>query len=387
MSGRIAIVIDSLAGGGAERSMLTLAIELHKLGNSVHMLVLHSHNQYEVPDYLPVHYWQQRKSKSSPPLLGLDKMVYRFKHWIAQIELSEGKFDFFISNLDKSNLLMSRAGIEPTCYVVHNTIRGELDKIRRLGPFKYAAMLRAKKALNGKHIVTVSQGIAKEIATLGLIRPRSVTTIYNPFDIEDIRQQALQHCKQVPTHPYILHVGRFARQKRHDILFQALGRMAHPLPLVLLCNNINKARKCARKYGVEDKVIFPGFQSNPYPWMKNAALLVLSSDHEGLGNVLIESLICGTPVVSTNCPYGPNEILTDEMAEFLVPCQQPDILAKAMDKALQSSPVIDNPAILAKVSSTHSAHCYTDLYTWLKISSENRPMPNQLFNDRLTANR
>jgi len=79
-----------------------------------------------------------------------------------------------------------------------------------------------------------------------------------------------------------------------------------------------------------------GFRSNPYPWMRACDLLVLSSDREGMPNVLVEALACGTRVVSTDCPSGPREVLRGDLARWLVPCRDPQALANAITAALDS---------------------------------------------------
>jgi len=96
---------------------------------------------------------------------------------------------------------------------------------------------------------------------------------------------------------------------------------------------------------LEDRVEILGFQQNPYKYIKNAKLLVLSSDREGLPTVVIESLILGTPVVSTDCPTGPGEILTGDLAKWLVPVRDSDTLAKKINQALDSNIIIDKSHI------------------------------------------
>ncbi|GGO71859.1 glycosyltransferase [Bowmanella pacifica] len=361
MTKQIAIVIDSLAGGGAEKVMLTLAQTMLQRGHNVHLLVLQNFGLYDVPDNLPVHYWKASKTERCDALWGMGKLSREFLIWIRDVQLQVGQFDLFISNLDKSNLLMSRANLEPTYFVVHNAVAEELKKERRLGPIKYFKMWRAKKALEGKKLITVSHGIEKEIRASGFIHPQSVQTIYNPFNVEEIQRLAQAPTNGIPQGDYMVHVGRFAKQKRHDILFQAMREMDNKLPMVLLCNNTSKAKKMAKHYGVEDRIILPGFQANPYPWIKQAKLLALSSDCEGLPTVLIESLICGTPIVSTNCPHGPEEIMTGPLAEFLVPCRNPESLALAMDKALQVYPDLQEAEILNQVSAENVTQSYLAL--------------------------
>ncbi len=361
MTKRIAIAIDSLAGGGAEKVMLTLASSLIELGHEPHLLVLQDHCHHEVPANIPVHFCFAQNEKNLDSFWKLRQSVARLKQFIDQVQQEVGKFDLFLSNLDKTNLLMSRTEVSPLYFVVHNSVEEELARQRKLGPFAYWDMIRAKKALNGQHLITVSNGIAGEIASKARIHPASMQTIYNPFELERIATQANMSAQGIPDGDYMVHVGRFARQKRHDILFQALASMKHTLPLVLLCNNKKKALKVARKYGVEDRVIVPGFQTNPYPWIKQARLLALSSDYEGLPTVLIEALAVGTPVVSTNCDHGPKEILLDELQQYLVPRRDPLALAEKLDNALDFYPDCSNAKILAQVGAQTVAEKYLAL--------------------------
>jgi glycosyltransferase involved in cell wall biosynthesis len=90
-----------------------------------------------------------------------------------------------------------------------------------------------------------------------------------------------------------------------------------------------------------------GFRRNPYPWIARAELLVLCSDHEGMPNVLLEALACGTRIVSTDCPSGPREVMEGDLARYLVPCADADALARAMRAALLA-PRPHAPAVLAR---------------------------------------
>jgi glycosyltransferase involved in cell wall biosynthesis len=103
-----------------------------------------------------------------------------------------------------------------------------------------------------------------------------------------------------------------------------------------------------------------GFESNPYPWIKHARMLVLCSDYEGFGNVLVESLVIGTPALSTNCFSGPSEIFTDSMRECLVPTNDTEALAKKMKSFYVKPPKIDR-LVLERFEAETVAKQYLEL--------------------------
>ena len=360
MRKRIAIVIDSLAGGGAEIVALRLAIQFRKMGHVPHLLLLQDNCLLDVPEQIQVDACYSASEKRPGALIGVSKAAKRLKSFIEDIERKQGKFDLFLSNLDRTNLLMAKINVSPLHFIIHSSVERELARQKNYGPLKYLAMLRAKQALSGQHLVTVSEGIANEIKTRHRISPASCITIYNPFDSAEITDKASQ-AQPMPDGDYIIHVGRLSKGKRHDILLRAFAQMDQKIPLVLLCNNPQKARKLAQQYGVAERVIVPGFQQNPYPWIKNARLLVLSSEYEGLSNTLIEALILGTAVVSTDCDFGPREILTGPLATFLSPVNQATPLAANMDKALRSYPDINSVDFLNKIEAVSVAKQYLNL--------------------------
>lgn len=232
---------------------------------------------------------------------------------------------------------------------------------KKLGPFSYLYLKKSKQNLNGKSLICVSKGVEKEITQGDLINPSAIATIYNPFDFEKIRQQANEQNNNIPNEPYLIHVGRLAKQKRHDILFAAFAKLDKKYKLVLLCNKQAKALKLAQQYGIEKQLVVPGFQQNPYNWIKHAKALMLSSDFEGLPTVLIEALAVGTPVVSTNCTFGPSEILTGELSKYLVPVQQSEALANAVKQVMADKTNVENAEILKQVQAEQVALQYLAL--------------------------
>ncbi len=357
----IIIVIDSLSGGGAERVMISLATELVKQGHRLTILSLSNRCDYDVPADITVACLFNHKASKVDRFWLIKSSVKRLESWFSDERIKNGPCDLVLSNLDRSNNLLSLSNVPAVYYVVHNSVTEELNRQKKLGPLAYWYLLKSKKNLTKKKLISVSKGIAKEIKAGNVIVPSEIQTIYNPFDIEAIKEKASIKNEAIPKEPYIIHVGRLAKQKRHDVLFAAFAKVSTNVNLVLLCNKPDKALTLAKKYGIEDRIILPGFQSNPYNWIKQAQALILSSDYEGLPTVLLEAIAVNTKVVSTNCPHGPNEILTGDLAKYLVPRRKPEQLAQAINQVLSDDVKLEDAEILTKVSAKNIASLYLSL--------------------------
>mgnify|MGYP000700518326 CR=1 FL=1 len=128
-------------------------------------------------------------------------------------------------------------------------------------------------------------------------------------------------------------------------LLDAYKKSGIKLKLVLLCSNTKELVDMIKERDLENSVEILGFRTNPYPYIKNAKALILSSEREGLPTVLIESLILGTPVVSTNCISGPSEILTGELSKYLANVNDSDDLALKMNQILKDEVIIKDESI------------------------------------------
>jgi glycosyltransferase involved in cell wall biosynthesis len=192
-------------------------------------------------------------------------------------------------------------------------------------------------------LIAVSEGAADDFSRITDIPRNSIDTIYNPVVSPDIAQRALPH----PEHPWfkpgyppvILGVGRLTKQKNFHLLLDAfdIARSRMTCRLMIFGEGEERnalERRISQSPHAKD-ISMPGFEPNPFPYLKAASLFVLSSSWEGLPTVLIEAMALGTPVVSTDCPSGPREILTDNRLGTPVPMDDPDELALAMIGALK----------------------------------------------------
>ncbi|MFI4889404.1 MAG: glycosyltransferase [Steroidobacterales bacterium] len=358
---KIALVVDSMYGGGAEKVALTLRRALERCGHDAHVIVLESTSHYDASAERQLHFL-----RTSPKRAGggraYAKQALELRALLAALEHADGRrFDLIVANLIHSQHVVARAGLPNAWYCVHASIGATLRQTLRRNPLQYWRQRRQQRVLNGKHVITVSQGLERELRNSRWLRPASVRTIYNPFEFDTLRRLAAAPGEPVPAEPYLLHVGRAANQKRIDILLEALRRTHNTLPLVMLTNHPDKVARLARRHGVAGRVRPVAFRQNPYPWMAQAELVVLSSDYEGFPLVLVEALAVGTPVVSTDCPHGPSEILTGPLARWLVPVGDAPALARRIDEALTASIEPQSASILAKLDAPLIAAQYAAL--------------------------
>jgi glycosyltransferase involved in cell wall biosynthesis len=198
--------------------------------------------------------------------------------------------------------------------VIHNS-PNEVFKERNI-----FSLMPVNNYLKGIKTIAVSEDASLELSALygDVIGER--VTIYNPFDFDLIRSKAGMPLNESLPENYFVVIAALAPRKRIDRLIKSIQRIDEDVELVVLGEGVEESnlKKLAGELGVADRVHFKGFCENPYAYLQNSKGLLLSSDSEGLPTVLIESLICGVPVVSTNCPTGPREILQGDLSQFLV---------------------------------------------------------------------
>lgn len=195
-------------------------------------------------------------------------------------------------------------------------------------------------------VIAVSKGAANDFLEQTGIPQEKVKIIYNPIVTDELCRLAdepLEHPWFVQKHlPIILGVGRLSPEKDFPTLIRAFALVKKERPAYLVIFGEGKDRPkleaLVRELGLEEVVDMPGFVANPYKYMKRASVFVLSSRWEGFGNVLVEAMACGCPVVSTNCESGPSEILEGGKYGKLVPVGDAEALAQAIIDTLSSKP-------------------------------------------------
>ena len=195
-----------------------------------------------------------------------------------------------------------------------------------------------------RSIVCVSDGVASDLIAWNRRLARKALSIPNPVDLDSVKQLAREPfpdwANTIFAKPTIIGVGRFAAVKRFDLLIRAFAEAhAKGVDANLLILGEGELRPeleaLIRELGIEDRAFLPGFQLNPYPFIKAAAVAVSTSDYEGFSMAILEAMALGTPVISTDCPYGPSELLQGGKCGMLVPVGSVSELATGISAAVR----------------------------------------------------
>lgn len=194
-------------------------------------------------------------------------------------------------------------------------------------------------------LVSPSRGVVDEASRLARVDPRRVAIVPNasvPADLASRRDEAVAHPFFEGPGAVLVACGRLMAAKDYPMLLHAMAilRRTHAARLIVLGDGPDAAAlgDLSARLGLDDVVSFAGYVLNPYAYVARASVFVMSSRWEGFGNVIVEALACGTPVVSTDCPYGPREILEDGRFGRLVPVGDPAAFAHAVAALLDDEP-------------------------------------------------
>ena len=335
---KFAFVISNLRSGGAEKAVAKIGEGLARRGHQVHLILLEHQVEHALPVGVQLSALTAPGHALSKGWLGMRWAAWRLRRLACTLE-EKGAFDLVVSTLPFADEVTGIARLPRHWCRIANTLSAEINRLARRSPAKAARRLARYRRIYGQRpLIAVSDGVVDDLrGPLGL-GDHPIQRIYNPFDFAAIRALSSQPAPGRPENGYVIHVGRFTPQKRHDLLLAAWSLLNTDRTLVLLTLPHPDLEAMITASGLHGRVLMAGFQPNPYPWMAGAALLVLCSDHEGMPNVLIEALACGTPVVATDVPSGPSEILMQTLPQCLVVHDDATALAQAMARVLSSPP-------------------------------------------------
>jgi glycosyltransferase involved in cell wall biosynthesis len=332
-----AIYIHDLSPGGVERQTLVLARELRERDVDVTLVVHQMRGELIplLPQGVPVVNLASHRTLQD---------VLRLRRFLREEQPS-----VFMANVDHNNVAASMANAlagmgtklvicqhNPLSAGFHATVNWK----HRVVPWCYCAL-----SPYIDHAVAVSDGIADELIHAAGLPADKVSTIFNAVIGEDFAARAAEPVRHPwlddKDRPVFVNAGRLVEMKDHRTLLRAFAihLRTHQARLLILGSGpmLDELRGLAGSLGIAEHVEFTGFVQNPLPYMRAADAFVLSSRSEGFGNVLVEAMGCGTPIVSTDCPYGPGDVLARGRYGILVPPQDPEALAPAFGRVTEEA--------------------------------------------------
>ncbi|PHM26199.1 glycosyltransferase [Xenorhabdus budapestensis] len=344
MKGHILFIIDGLPGGGAENVVVRLCRGLQQKGFDITLLSLSDKCEYSIPEHVDL---VIDADKYAGPFRRQTEIFRRAKSMdkvLEKILRQKGIPALVISNLHKTDRIVAKSKVLENLNVWF-CIHGVFSKSyleNKTGLARWLKKHKIQRVYQDRNLICVSDAVGLDLQENLAITARRMVTIYNPFDITEIKLNSLEN-NPYSGQDYILHLGRFHEVKRHDRLLEAFAMAVIPCNLLIAGHGdekmTDKIKQKIVELGLQSRVKLIGFLTNPLPVIREAKAVVLSSDSEGLGNVLIEALICQTPVVSTNCPGGIGEIMMGELEQYKSELTS-ESLAEKMRLVYQNPPLI-----------------------------------------------
>ncbi|MEN6408141.1 MAG: glycosyltransferase [Anaerolineaceae bacterium] len=335
----LTIYLPTLVGGGAERVMLNLAKGFAERGYPVDFVLAQREGAFmqDVPDGFR--------------LIELNPRQYRFGRSIFSLPLlvryiREQRPDALLTGLHANIIAIwakKLAGV-PLRVVIceHNTFSLQ-NQMLSFGARQLMPWLIRWFYPMADRVIAVSEGAADDLAVSARMPREKIQVVNNPIITPEMiarSQEVLDHPWFKPDQPpVILAVGRLTPQKDYPLLIRAFAQVRQTMPVRLLILGDGEEREklaaLVEELGLGEDVSLPGFVHNPYPYMRQAAVFVLSSRWEGLPTVLVEALYCGARLVATDCMSGPRQILRGGEYGKLVPVGDEDALARAIRAAIE----------------------------------------------------
>lgn len=331
---RLAIFLPTLVSGGTERSLLNLAVGFVRRGYATDFILAQCEGSFmpQVPDIVRLVELNPRHVKAGRSILSLPYLVRYLRR-----ERPAALFTALHANIiavwarQLARVPFRLVISEQNTFSVHN----------QMLPFGYQQLMVELVRKNyplADVISAVSGGVADDLSRVARVARDRIQVVYNPIITPDLAEKAkenLDHPWFYPgKRPVILAAGRLDTQKDYPYLIRSFARVrqSHPARLMILGEGPDRDALVSliRHLSLEDDVCLPGFVKNPYPYMTRASVFVLSSRWEGLPTVLVEALFCGMPVIATDCPSGPREILSNGQYGRLVPVGDEDRMVEAI---------------------------------------------------------
>lgn len=338
---KLIIIAGRLGRGGAERFVSNLMVFLDRQLFDIHLCLGHDCIEYPLPSDVKTTILYHNNETH------LAKTVYRLRKVLLKTEP-----DVILSTIGQANRWVGLA---------LKFMKNKPKWVARIGNNPQSSGRSAWRNLINVQwdkltyrstdvFVTNSLGLQKGFCSLHKAGEGKTVSIYNPTDFNEIRSKAAEESKSEVYNNadkyIIVHAGRFHRQKRHDLLLDSFSqidssKLDKPVELWLCGTGYleKEIRQQVMSSGLTDSVRFLGHVHSPYQIFKKADLFILTSDWEGMPNVLVEAMGLDTPVLSTDCDYGPAELIEDGVTGYLCSTGDSALIAEKVVEALMADDI------------------------------------------------
>lgn len=341
-NGHLAVFNTNLEIGGTSRVLVNLIRELDARGYRIDLLLASASGEFvsEIPTGVRV----VELERSTAPGIGVLASVLPLRNYLREV-----RPDTLLSAKPHTNLVAviarQLASVPTRTVISRHTMTSH--QLRYLDDAKHKLVVFLSKYVYpyADAIVAVSDGVMADVSeVLGIPKDR-FSVIHNPI----VTPQLVEKSEGEIDHPWfrddappvILSVGRLHPQKNYSMLIEAFAALPEDDARLMILGEGEtrpELESLVSELGLEGEVALPGSTPNPYPYMREASVLALSSVTEALPSTLIEAMACGCPVVATRCSSGPVEILRDGEFGQLVPVNDVDAMAEALASTLRRPP-------------------------------------------------
>jgi glycosyltransferase involved in cell wall biosynthesis len=341
---RLLFVLGSLSFGGTERQVIEILRHLNRQRFAPLLYLIYRRGELldQVPDDVPVFsYWERHHPLR---LRFPGRILFSQIRDLSQI-IAEQQVDLVY---DRASHMAITAGFATPASVGRVSVvvaDPKLDFANSHRQFRFVKRALLRRAyLRADRVLAVSDGVRQGLMQFHRLPPEQITTCPNVFDFARMTELAGAVCPDFAKDRFhIVCVGRLQREKGQQILLQAVDdlvhrRNQHGVLLWLVGDGPDEPalRRYAGTRGLEQYVRFEGYQSNPLPYMRRASVFCLPSLFEGMPNALVEAMGCGIPVIASDCPSGPREILADGQYGQLISPGNAVVLADALENSIRN---------------------------------------------------
>ncbi|MEO5789179.1 glycosyltransferase [Gelidibacter sp.] len=339
---RLAVLIYSLSGGGAERMVSYLASYCDKNNIEVHLVLMNINIKYELPKGLKVHYIEKSKHDESGILktIKIPMLAFKYAKLVKSLKITHSLS--FLTRPSFINIIANKLTFYKFIVITNErafpSLQYSYEGLQSTFNKTMIKSLYKKSDL----VIANSYGNAKDLLDNFEVPSKKMKVIHNPIDLDNIKKVNAIRFFFDSNKINIITLGRLDIGKNHELLIRALHQL-HNDDLRLYIFGVGNMQEHLEhlidQLNLNAQVFLMGFDANPYQYLKAADLFIFGSNHEGFPNVLLEAMACGLPILTTNCQSGPSEIMEltttkDDLMitdyGILVPIKNVNLMAKGI---------------------------------------------------------